>query len=85
MALIDLAAIRPFYLAPFAAAPTLVVRLLCVFRRVSVPRFGRFPWRGTDAFPLMLVVSTSTLLYGVAHDAQPQVLPVFRHRCGGGS
>ena len=101
LALIDLAAVLPFYLAPFADANTLVFRLLRVYRLVSVLKFGRYHTSlgildrvalsrgGADEFPalvLVLVFISSSLLYGVEHDAQPRsCCQVFRHRRGGGS
>ena len=88
MALVDLAAILPFYLAPFADANTVVFRLLRVFRLVRVLKFGRYHAsmgilgrvilsRREElvislALVLALVVITSTLMYAVEHDAQPK-------------
>ncbi len=88
MAMVDLAAILPFYLAPFADANTVVFRLLRVFRLVRVLKFGRYHAsmgilgrvilsRREEllislALVLALVVITSTLMYAVEHEAQPK-------------
>ncbi len=89
MALVDLAAILPFYLAAFADSNTVVFRLLRVFRLVRVLKFGRYHSSigilgrvllsrreelvVSVGLVLALVVITSTLMYAVEHDAQPKV------------
>jgi len=89
MALVDLAAILPFYAMPFADSNTVVFRLLRVFRLVRVLKFGRYHSsigilgrvllsRREElvvslALVMALVVITSTLMYAVEHDAQPKV------------
>ncbi len=83
MALVDLAAILPLYLGPFAAANAVVFQLLRVFRLLRVLKLGRYRTllgtlgrvelsrgRGVE---LAMVVILSTLLYTVEQDAQPQV------------
>jgi voltage-gated potassium channel len=87
--LIDLAALAPFYLAPFADANTVVFRLLRIFRLMRVLKFGRyhhsvgllgrvFTSRREEltvslVLVLTLVVISSTLMYAVEHDAQPKI------------
>ena len=89
MALVDLAAILPFYLMPLADSNTVVFRLLRVFRLVRVLKFGRYhssigllgrvvlsrreELLVSLALVMALVVITSTLMYAVEHDAQPKV------------
>lgn len=89
MALVDLAAVLPFYLAPFADSNTVVFRLLRVFRLVRVLKFGRYHSSigilgrvllsrreeliVSGGLVMALVVITSTLMYAVEHDAQPAV------------
>lgn len=89
MALVDLAAIAPYYLMPTASSNSLVVRLLRVFRLVRVLKFGRYNasigmlgkvlrLRRAELtvylfLVLALVTITSTLMYAVEHDAQPKV------------
>jgi voltage-gated potassium channel len=89
MALVDLAAILPFFLSPLADSNTVVFRLLRVFRLVRVLKFGRYHATigilgrvlmsrreelvVSVGLVLALVVITSTLMYAVEHDAQPKV------------
>lgn len=88
MALIDLAAIVPFYLDPLAAGNAVVFRLLRIFRLIRVLKLGRYH----DSFSMLirvvrlrraelvaslvlvlcLVVIASTMMYAVEHDAQPK-------------
>lgn len=88
MALVDLAAIAPFYLESMAASNTVVLRLLRIFRLVRVLKFGRYHasigifgrvllLRRAElmvslVLVLALVTITSTLMYAVEHDAQPK-------------
>lgn len=88
MALIDLAAIAPYYLIPMASSNTVVMRLLRIFRLVRVLKFGRYHAsigilgrvlrlrRAELTVSLFLVLAlvtiTSTLMYAVEHDAQPR-------------
>lgn len=89
MALVDLAAILPFYVMPFTDSNTVVFRLLRVFRLVRVLKFGRYhssigilgrvllSRREELVVSLILVMAlvviTSTVMYAVEHDAQPKV------------
>lgn len=89
MALVDLASILPFYLAPFAESDTIIFRLLRIFRLIRVMKFGRyhasmgilgrvFASRREELLismmlVLALVMIASTLMYAVEHDAQPKV------------
>jgi voltage-gated potassium channel len=86
--IIDLLALAPFYLAPLAASNTVVLRLLRIFRLVRVLKFGRYnasigllvrvfrSRREELLLSLVLVVTlvviSSTIMYAVEHDAQPQ-------------
>lgn len=88
MALVDLASILPFFLAPLAESDTVVFRLMRIFRLVRVVKFGRyhasmgilgrvFASRREELvismlLVLALVVIASTLMYAVEHDAQPK-------------
>lgn len=88
MALIDLAAIAPYYLLPLMSSNAVVMRLLRIFRLVRVLKFGRYHRsigilgrvlrlrRAELAVSLFLVLAlvtiTSTLMYAVEHDAQPK-------------
>lgn len=87
MGLIDLFALAPFYLAPFAESNTVVFRLLRIFRLIRVLKFGRYnasigllgrvfrSRREELLLSLVLVVTlvviSSTIMYAVEHDAQP--------------
>jgi voltage-gated potassium channel len=91
MALVDLASILPFYVAAFADANTVVIRLLRIFRLIRVVKFGRYhSSMGMLArvvksrreemlisimLVLALVVIASTLVYAVERDAQPKAFP----------
>lgn len=88
MGLIDLLALAPFYLAPFAQSNTVVFRLLRIFRLIRVFKFTRYNASVgllgrvfysrrqelllTLALVITLVVISSTLIYAVEHDAQPK-------------
>ena len=88
MALVDLAAVLPYYLELVAGPSAVVLRLLRVFRLVRVLKFGRYHaslgllgrvlvLRRAEltislALVLALVVIASTLMYAVEHDAQPK-------------
>jgi voltage-gated potassium channel len=88
MALVDMAAIAPFYLESMADSNTVVFRLLRIFRLVRVLKFGRYHasigifgrvllLRRAEllvslVLVLALVTITSTLMYAVEHDAQPK-------------
>jgi voltage-gated potassium channel len=91
MAIIDLAAILPFYLDPLTANNTVVFRLLRIVRLIRVLKLGRYhnsfamlirvisTRRGeliaSLVLALCLVVIASTLMYAVEHDAQPEAFP----------
>lgn len=88
MALIDLLAIAPFYVAPLAAHDTVVLRLLRIFRLLRLLKLGRyhtslgllgkvFKNRREElvislVLVTMLVVVASTLMYALEHEAQPK-------------
>jgi len=88
MALIDLAAVLPFYLTPLAGSNTVVFRLLRIFRLIRVLKFGRYhasmgilvrvlKLRKAElivslVMVLALVTIASTFMYAVEHDAQPK-------------
>lgn len=90
-ALVDLAAVIPYYVAPLAKSHTMVLRLLRIFRLVRVLKIGRYHtsmnllWRVLRlrqeeltvslGLVLALVVIASTLMYAVEHDAQPNAFP----------
>lgn len=90
-ALIDLAAVLPYYLAPMAQTNTMVLRLLRIFRLVRVLKIGRYhtsmsllvrvlKLRQEEllvslGLVLALVMIASTLMYAVEHDAQPKAFP----------
>jgi voltage-gated potassium channel len=90
-ALIDLAAVLPYYLAPMAQANSMVLRLLRIFRLVRVLKIGRYhtsmsllvrvlKLRREEltvslGLVLALVMIASTLMYAVEHDAQPKAFP----------
>ncbi len=89
MGMVDLLALAPFYLAPFAASNSVVFRLLRIFRLIRVLKFGRYhasigllgrvlrSRREELAISLGLVVTlviiASTFMYAFEHDAQPKV------------
>jgi voltage-gated potassium channel len=89
MGMIDLLALAPFYLAPFANSNTVVFRLLRIFRLIRVFKFTRYNASVsllgrvfysrreelllTIGLVITLVVISSTLMYAVEHDAQPKV------------
>ena len=91
MGVIDLAALAPFYLMPFAESDTVVFRLLRIFRLIRVLKFGRynasigllgrvFRSRREELFlslvlVITLVVIASTFMYAVEHNAQPKAFP----------
>lgn len=91
MGLVDLAALAPFYLAPFAEADTVVFRLLRIFRLVRVLKVGRYnasigllgrvfrSRREELSLSLVLVVTlvviASTFMYAFERDAQPKAFP----------
>ncbi len=91
MALVDLAAVLPFYLSPVAGSNTVVCRLLRIFRLVRVLKIGRYhtsmsllgrvmKLRKAEltvslGLVMALVVIASTLMYAVEHDAQPKAFP----------
>jgi voltage-gated potassium channel len=88
MALVDLAAVAPYFLMPMVSSDTVVMRLLRIFRLVRVFKFGRYHAsigilgrvlrlrRAELTVSLFLVLAlvtiTSTLMYAVEHDAQPK-------------
>jgi voltage-gated potassium channel len=88
LALIDLLAIVPFYIAPLAAHDTVVFRLLRIFRLLRLLKLGRYHRslgllgkvlknrREELAISLVLVVIlvvvASTLMYALEHEAQPK-------------
>lgn len=88
MALVDLAAIVPYYLEPLAGPNAVVLRLLRIFRLIRVLKLGRYHAslgllgrvlvlrRAELAISLVLVLTlvviASTLMYAVEHDAQPK-------------
>jgi len=89
MGMIDLLALAPFYLAPFADSNTVVFRLLRIFRLIRVLKFSRYnasigllgrviqSRREELLLSLVLVITlvviSSTFMYAVEHDAQPKV------------
>ena len=88
MAVIDLLAIAPFYLAPVAKSNAVVFRLFRIFRLARLLKMGRYYQSlgmlgrilrsrreeliVSAGLVIVLVVMASTLMYAVEHDAQPE-------------